>query len=111
MKTLTKEDQITILKGCKERLKKRLDGSNGVCCAIAYEIMPFGIDIGANGSKRYFDLLTIENATIACREKHVTLPNINDIGYWWRHGNFKSRIVFINWMIEQLQKDIENVKL
>jgi hypothetical protein len=55
----------------------------------------------------YIPLLTIENAKIACRESYVTLPKSNfPHDAWWGYREPKPRIIFINWMLKELEKKL-----
>lgn len=100
---LKKEQQIQALEECKELVRK----GTCVCDALSekYRAIVNDGNIFFRQLPKFFPMLTHENAIIACREKHVVLPKpyINSGMLYWERDNSKSRIAFVNWMIQQIK--------
>lgn len=98
------QQKIQALEECKELVKK----GNCVCDSLCEKYRSIVNDnhIFYRQLTKYFPILTHSNAIIACREKHVILPNkyTYDGMFYWERDNIKSRLAFVNWMIQQLKK-------
>jgi len=103
---LTIEDQIEVLKSLKSIFNNPNKSEKGLCKMITNTISEkYGYsNIYMGDIIKLIPLFTSNNAIIACREKHVVLPNINNM-WWWDWDNHKSRIAFVNWMIQKLKEN------
>lgn len=114
MKKLTIQEQIDVL----NETKRHLDEFCYVCVK-AWHLTKLKLNMPSNQSlsfnsdevRNYIPLLTFENAQIACRKGHVKMPVERSNGGWWRtfaygEDNRKSRRVFINWVINELKKQL-----
>lgn len=102
---LTNQQQIEVLEIAKKCINcNGMLHRNGVCEAISRGLGEKRISYeGHSVSSSYIPLLSIENASIAAKEKGFKEPKRTGI-YWWRKDNRKVRNLFIDWMIEQLKK-------
>lgn len=104
-KILTVQQKLNIVNLAKKRIK---NGNSFYLCTALSDAIHDELDIiviNKNVSK-FIDLLSIPNATIACRERHVTLPKMNGDESWWYWYNKKSRLATLNWLIEQYTKQL-----
>ena len=117
---IEKELEIKILKVALDSIKTEFEDegcSFGICIKILNAINFVLPTLHAypliEESVYFIPLFTIENAVIACIEKNVPEPDIFDYWddyelygrrYWWHKSNIVSRVSFIEWMIEQLEK-------
>jgi len=98
------QQKIQALEECKELVKKGYCVCDSLC--EKYRGIINDSHIFYRQLPKYFPILTHSNAIIACREKHVILPNkyTYDGMFYWERDNIKSRLAFVNWMIQQLKK-------
>ena len=103
------EEQLEILERAKEFTKPY-----GLCCAIrnamALEVNIACLDIPKY--KDYIPLFTRENAIKygGGRKYKPFWWSMESRLFWWsvRPYDFESRIIFLDWIIEQIKKEIEN---
>ena len=107
---LSLEEQIEILEIAREEVNERRRGLCGIISKVinrvsgTYERRTYPycsyVDVDL-----FIPLFTRQNA--------VKYGNgVNDM-YWWKHRykhDFESRINFLNWMIRQIKKEINNGK-
>ena len=104
------EDQIDTLEKVKEMVVRRsVCLECFVCNAINIVLFNKGI-VSENyitnfNPSKYISLCTRENASIACSLANVTQPWENG-NAWWLYTNVGSRVVFIDWMINELKKQL-----
>lgn len=103
------QEQIHILKSVVDNIKNK--HRSFVCVNVWYTLREKGYGTGLSWcdsihASKYIPLLTIENAKIACKKAHVTMPKIQANNAWWSSTNWKSRVVFINWMIKELESKL-----
>lgn len=106
---LKKSEQLAFLKASKVIIKNRQ--KRGVCEALSLKSRESSDYWCYTTMAERFHLLTFENAQKACRIKHVKMPKIEGPGYWWAYGNLTSRFAFINWMIEEIEMEIEKIEV
>jgi hypothetical protein len=53
------------------------------------------------GEKVNIDLLTFDNVKIACKEKKVKMPDLNN-RFWFEKTNKVSQMAVCNWMLQKL---------
>jgi hypothetical protein len=111
------KDQITLIKTVRKAIINGFlyekSGSKvniiGIRAAIAY-IYGYYTDnhfIDVLSVNEIIPLFSFENAQIACRLKHEKMPKYtNNWSYWWDSSNKSSRLAYINWMIEQLNRSV-----
>ena len=92
---LTKIQQIKVLEDARNRI---VSGKNKTLREAI-----FNASRKLYGVKSCVDLLTFENAKIACRAKKVKMPN-EQLPDWFEAGNKISRNAVINFLIEELKK-------
>ena len=110
---LTKKEQIIILKEVLEVLNNKTD-DRGLCYIIAHRIahriiIPLNLLVYRLFINDYIPLFTKENAI-----KYGNAHKNNYSAYWWNHPDwwdtsltydYENRILFVNWMISELEKE------
>ena len=107
IKPLGTEVQILILKRAKNSLWYNHKGPSvyrfcirGLCnhILLAFEyyamVIPFIETI-----EEYIPIFTYENA---CKYSDNTITG----DYWWEQNNYKDRLLFLDWMISELEKQL-----
>lgn len=101
---LEKITQIEIIKAVKELiLTEQEEGffCSGLCNLIKREIINKGIEIWSiNEIINYIPLFTYYNAVL--HSDNFTLNS-----FWWTRTNFEDRIKFLDWMLEELHKQLK----
>ena len=109
IKPLGTEVQILILKRAKNSFWDNHEGLSayrfcrrGLCnhIQLAFKyyamVIPFFTKI-----KEYIPIFTYENA---CKYSENTITG----EYWWEQNNYIDRLLFLDWMIQELEKQLNN---
>ena len=105
IKPLGTEVQILILKEAKDFLLSEKNSSGGyismgLCSQIQRAFYRSGITIPFfTKIKEYIPIFTYENA---CKYSDNTITG----DYWWEQNNYIDRLLFLDWMISELEKQL-----
>ena len=105
MKGLPIEEQIEILRTVRRDV---LDDIyfECLCFKIQYFLRKvYKVDTFTINIKNYIPLFTEDNA-IKKAKAGENRHSAN--GYWWDRYNIKDRLVFLDWMIQELEKQLNN---
>ena len=108
------KEQIQILKYARTlMMSTNLPYDIGLCAAISRSIdklnHPLYVDYCTIPSRRlnmFIPLFTRETAIKVFDQKNWSPKPHTDRDYWWELGNNQSRIMFLDWMIEQLETQL-----
>lgn len=110
-KELSIETQIRVLKKAKFFLlidKKRSEKnkssylySRGLCSYISKALKCYNVFPETIYYYIYIPLFNRENAI-----KYANAIQSKDIEYWWNKLNYKDRLYFLNWMINELELEL-----
>lgn len=110
METLTVQQQIVILRGLD--LEQMTQNSEGLCITIVLSIYrEFNKLINTSHVGKYIPLFTHENAKKFGAGIYRNDPFKSvEASYWWPRGveGHAQRTLFVEWMIDQLKKQLEN---
>jgi hypothetical protein len=108
---LSIKEQIEILKYARTLMMNgNLPYDVGLCAAISRSMDKVNharyveyCTVPTRRLKTFIPLFTRETAIQVFDQKNWTPKPYTDKDYWWELGNNQSRIMFLDWMIEQLE--------
>ena len=100
IKPLPIEEQIQVLRAVKEEVLYDID-FEGLCFKIQYRLKRVcSIDSPVIRIKEYIPLFR--------RKFAIQYANAKNGSYWWPRENDKDRLLFLDWMIQELEKQLNN---
>ena len=103
---ITVREQIEVLEEVLENIKTGRESF--ICLAIKRRLLDKGYrEYDDFVAKNWIPLCNPTNAMKVCRKENVTrVYKRASTGAWWPHGDKTPRITFINWMINELKKQL-----
>lgn len=106
-KEISIQEQIEILGIVKTKIIARTEDfiCNGIQDVLFNMKIIKRVDYGHFDPSLYINLCTSSNAKIVCIERNLDLPWAG-FAAWWDYSNWEVRVVFIEWMIKELENKL-----
>ena len=100
VKTLTTEEQIQVLKEVRKRLLNRIFDL-GLCDMFRSKLFEiYGITTSFHEIPNYIPLFRMDYAIKHAKATYGL--------FWWPQSNKTDRLAFLDWMISELEKQLNN---